>query len=200
MTFSTVPFGIPKKYVINHIFFDISVVRAIMTFARNNDIFNRPFALQQNYVLNHIFFNISDMRALWWKGNYTIHSGSSQCQTRMQLSSVAPVVGLCWNCLLLRSHVWHNYLRTIWFCFNGQCNSYIVIFTQCNEIVSIVSTVKLLFPFLFKTFKTNGIASLLPHYICSGLESSLGSATEWKLLAHVLSCPSPTLMARRQHS
>jgi hypothetical protein len=36
----SVPFGIPKKYVINHILFDISVVRAIMTFARNNDIFN----------------------------------------------------------------------------------------------------------------------------------------------------------------
>jgi hypothetical protein len=56
MTFSTVPFGIPKKYVINHILFVISVVRAIMTFAHNNNIFNRPFALRQNYVTNHIFF------------------------------------------------------------------------------------------------------------------------------------------------
>jgi hypothetical protein len=27
-----------------------------MTFARNNDIFNRPFTLRQTYVLNHIFF------------------------------------------------------------------------------------------------------------------------------------------------
>jgi hypothetical protein len=35
-----------------------------MTFARNNNIFNRPFALRQNYVLNHIFFDILDMRAL----------------------------------------------------------------------------------------------------------------------------------------
>jgi hypothetical protein len=64
MTFSTVPFGIPKKYVINDILFDMSVVRAIMTFARNNDIFNRPFASNQNYVLNHIFFDILDMQGL----------------------------------------------------------------------------------------------------------------------------------------
>jgi hypothetical protein len=48
MTFSPVPFGIvPKKYVINDILFDMSVVRAY--------IFNRPFALNQNYVLNHFF-------------------------------------------------------------------------------------------------------------------------------------------------
>jgi hypothetical protein len=42
--------------VLNDILFDLSVVRAKVTFARNNDIFNRPFALSQNYVLNHIFF------------------------------------------------------------------------------------------------------------------------------------------------
>jgi hypothetical protein len=64
MTFSTVPFGIPKKYVINHILFDILVVRAIMTFAHNNNIFNRSFALRQNYVLKHNFFDILDVRAL----------------------------------------------------------------------------------------------------------------------------------------
>jgi hypothetical protein len=44
-----------KKYVINDILFDMSVVRAIMTFVCNNDIFNRSFTLNQNYVLNHIF-------------------------------------------------------------------------------------------------------------------------------------------------
>jgi hypothetical protein len=60
----SVPFGISKSYVLNDILFDLLVVQAKMTFARNNDIFNRPFALSQNYVLNHIFSNILDMRAL----------------------------------------------------------------------------------------------------------------------------------------
>jgi hypothetical protein len=62
----SVPFGKSKNYVLNDILFDLLVVRAKMTFARNNNIFNRPFALRQNYVLtvNHIFFDILDMRAL----------------------------------------------------------------------------------------------------------------------------------------
>jgi hypothetical protein len=52
----SVLFRISKNYVLNDILFDLLVVRAKMTFARNNHIFKRPFALNQNYVYNHIFF------------------------------------------------------------------------------------------------------------------------------------------------
>ena len=62
---------------------------------------------------------LSKSRKLWflyrlWE-RHVDHPAVPIVELRHGISreSVAPASGLCWNCLLLASHVWHNYLYTI---------------------------------------------------------------------------------------
>jgi hypothetical protein len=108
MTFSTVPFGIPKKYVINHILVDILVVCAIMTFAHNNNIFNRPFTLRQNHVLNHIFltFWICGLSDVFTLPSFV--NGTGYCR------SLVPKLSVENSCQMITLHSGYKKISFFW--------------------------------------------------------------------------------------